>query len=285
VVHQRGHWLDALTQRWVRITGRRWNPLSDEWLSGPAGPVQGIGEDFFNALAGQLGLQVDEATAGRGLLDSIQPLLPEGSHPLHPGVIAFYERTSDFEVDAWSEWCGLFRPFGRMLAFLFSRRLQQLNVPLTGLDASQGMTSRVLKLRDPATHQTVRTAWVRSLKATGRVIYAGDYSIGWIQALGRPGVKVVFPLPNGNAIVLMRAEVTPDGALLLSSEGNGFGDAGFYFTVSSPTHRARYVKTMRETIRVYADGDADVRADHVLRIFGLVFLRLHYRLRAQRRID
>jgi hypothetical protein len=44
-------------------------------------------------------------------------------------VKQFYEQTSEYELDAWSEWCGLFRPFGRTLAVLFSRRLQQLNVP------------------------------------------------------------------------------------------------------------------------------------------------------------
>jgi hypothetical protein len=35
---------------------------------------------------------------------------------------------------------------------------------------------------------------------------------------------------------------------------------------------------MRESIRVFAD-DADVRADHVMWLWGATFLRLHYRLR------
>jgi hypothetical protein len=41
-------------------------------------------------------------------------------------------------IDCWSEWSSIFRPFGRLLAIVFSRRLQQLNVPLTGLDTSLG---------------------------------------------------------------------------------------------------------------------------------------------------
>jgi hypothetical protein len=117
------------------------------------------------------------------------------------------------------------------------------------------------------------------LLATGHVIYAGDYSIGSIPARGCAGVKVVFPLPNGNAIVLMHAEVAAEGSLTLASVGDGFGDAGFYFTLRHPQPRARYVKHMRETIRVYSSGDGGVRADHVLKLFGFVFLRLHYRLR------
>jgi hypothetical protein len=40
----------------------------------------------------------------------------------------------------------------------------------------------------------------------------------------------------------------------------------------------RYLRPMRESIRVYPAGDSEVRADHVMWIFGLVFLRLHYRL-------
>jgi hypothetical protein len=40
----------------------------------------------------------------------------------------------------------------------------------------------------------------------------------------------------------------------------------------------RYVRTMRESIRVYS-ADGGVRADHVMWIFGSVFLRLHYRMR------
>ena len=44
---------------------------------------------------------------------------------------------------------------------------------------------------------------------------------------------------------------------------------------------ARYVASMKDSIRVYAAPDAEgaVRADHVLTLWGATFLRLHYRLR------
>ena len=54
-------------------------------------------------------------------------------------------RTAAYELDSWAEWCGAFRPFGRLLALLFSRRLQQLNVPLTGLDTSRGVEASTFK--------------------------------------------------------------------------------------------------------------------------------------------
>lgn len=275
-----GHWLDLATQKWVWVTGRTFDPISESWLTAPAGPEKGIGEGFFEELAQREGWTVDESSTPRGLIDSMAALSSPVFDPtkLHPAVTAFYELTSEYQIDAWSEWSGVFRPFGWLLAVLFSRRLQQLNVPLTGLDASRGMTSRVLKLRGAAEAKAIRTAWVRSLKATGHVIYAGDYSVGLIPALGIQGVKVAFPLPNGNAIVLMRPEIGSDGSLTLSSIGKGFGDAGFYFTLHKPGLRARYLKHFRETIHVYASESEEVRADHVLKLFGVIFLRLHYRL-------
>ena len=96
-------------------------------------------------------------------------------------------------------------------------------------------------------------------------------------------VRVVFPLQNGNAIVIMRPVAHPDGSLTLISSGEKFGSPGFYFTVHRPdgTVSARYLRAMRETIHVY-ESDGGVRADHVLKLWGLTFLRLHYRLQRHR---
>ena len=44
---------------------------------------------------------------------------------LSKDVAQFYERTSEYDIDAWSEWSGPFRPLGSLLASLFSRRLEQ----------------------------------------------------------------------------------------------------------------------------------------------------------------
>jgi hypothetical protein len=38
---------------------------------------------------------------------------------------------------------------------------------------------------------------------------------------------------------------------------------------------------MTESIRVYAAGGGEVRADHTMWFAGLTFMRLHYRLRAR----
>jgi hypothetical protein len=280
----RGHLSDWVTQRWVRLTGRRVNRSRDPWLVAPTGDACGIGVDFFRHLARREGLEVRAGRAGdeAGLVADFHQLEAPDFDPatLHTDVIDFYTRTSAYELDAWAEWSAPFRPFGRLLARLFSRRLQQLNVPLSGLDTSRGVTSEVLRLVDPATGETRHTAWIRQLVGSGAVLYAGTYSLAPVPRRIGLCVKVAFPLPNGNAIVLMRPEAHPDGSLSLVSAGLTFGDPGFYFTQEERgVLKARYVRALQERITVYAAGGGEVRADHLLRLWGLAFLRLHYRLR------
>jgi hypothetical protein len=273
---RRGYLSDWTTQLWVRATGRRLNVRDSEWLLGPIGGTRQIGESYFAELAASEGLACVPAA---GLLPGFRQL--GLGDAVAPAVSDFYERTSDYDVDAWSEWSGIFRPFGAMLAVLFSRRLQQLNVPLSALDTARGMTSELLSLQTTG-GEVVLTAWIRKLQATRHVIYAGSYSTCLPPGSDEMHVKVVFPLPNGNAVVIMKPDVQQDGSLLLSSAGPRFGRAGFYFTVRLGQEAlvARYIKSLRETIHVYSSDRADeVRADHVLTLWGRTFLRIHYRLR------
>jgi hypothetical protein len=277
----RGHVVDWSTQRWVELTGRRVTLAECPWLEGPAGSPAGIGRDFFDSYTSANALRL-ERVAGGGLIPVFSILNSNAFNTgrISPAVVHFYQRTSEYELDAWSQWCGAFRPFGWALARIFSRRLQQLNVPLSNLDTSQGMTSRVMPVssRDGT---PVFTAWMRELIGTGNVIYAGAYSTCRVPGFDGRCVRVVFPLPNGNAIVIMRPIAHSDGSLTLVSSGDRFGDPGFYFTVrdANGAMDARYVRSFRETIHVYAPPEGGVRADHVLTIWGLTFLRLHYRLR------
>jgi hypothetical protein len=278
---KRGYLRDYLTQLWVRASGRPIRLSEYPWLGGPAGNTQSIGKEFFVQYAKERGLEVVR-TGVRGLIPNFKELGPrDDMHVVAKSVRQFYEQTSTYELDAWSDWNAFFKPFGGALAFLFSRRLQQMNVPLSPLDTSRGMTSQVVQLRDPLTGRIEQTAWIRELIGTGNVTYAGGYSVCRVPGAIHPCVKVVFPLPNGNAVVVMRVEPHPDGSLSVTSSGERFGDPGFYFTVQTGDGfaRARYVRTMRETIRVYDGGDGTVRGDHVLRLWGARFLRLHYRLR------
>lgn len=222
---RRGVLSDWITQRWVQATGKAVTVAEHPWLEGPVGDVDLIGSAFFRWLAERRKLDVVANGPGRGLLDDFSRLRGPTCNPddIDARVVAFYENTADFEFDVWSEWCGVFRPFGGALAAIFSR----------------------------------------------------------VPGFPGPCVKVVFPLPNGSAIVIMRPESEPGGSLVVRSTGARFGDPGFYFFVEQEPGRgwARYVRALQESIRVYADGAGALRADHDLRIWGMRFLRLHYRMR------
>ncbi|MGB6691622.1 MAG: hypothetical protein WBE76_27610 [Terracidiphilus sp.] len=279
---KRGNLSDWVTQQWVRATGRRISLKDHAWLDGPSGGTRKIGKSFFETYAIEKKLEIVRDRV-RGLIPDFSSL-QEGNTRLAAvasEVKSFYEQTSEFDLDAWSEWHGMFRPFGKALSLVFSSRLQQLNVPLSSLDSSKGMTSSVVQMMDPVSKTVVLTAWVRELRATNNVLYAGGYSICKVPGHPSPCVKVVFPLPNGNAIVLLKAEARGDGSLSIKSRGDRFGDPGFYFVVHDAAGMAwaRYVRSMKEEIHVYAAEGESVRTDHTLWLWGVTFLRLHYRMR------
>jgi hypothetical protein len=237
------------------------------WLDGPVGNIHQIGKDFFIDYAHRHNLLAVESGV-RGLVEDLTCLSRDGADfgLLAAPVREFYEHTSEYALDVWSQWHGLFQPFGSALAILFSRRLQQLNIPLSSLDSAKGMTSSVIQLRDPNSGRLLQTAWVRELNATRNVLYAGGYSICTVPGHSSPCIKVVFPLPNGNAMVIMKPQVHSDGSLSLTSAGDNFGDPGFYFVVHGEDGMvwARYLRSMKETIHVYAAESDTARADHIL---------------------
>lgn len=268
-----GYLPDAITQFWVRLTGHQFEIADCPWLDGPVGDTRRIGPDFFHRLATRSGACV---RPGSGLLSDVAPLVPNG-HPLDAAVADFYQHTADYSIDVWSEWDGFFKPFGVLLANIFSRRLEQLNVPLHSLEASRGMTSEIVEVVDEK-GVVSNVAWIRTLVASDRTIYCGNYSTCRVPQFDGTCLRVSFPLPNGNATVILRPEVQNDGSLVLTSSGEGFGDPGFYFVVRKDGRAsARYVRAMRERIHVYS-ADGDVRTDHELWFSGRRFLRLHYRL-------
>lgn len=272
--------LDKTTQLWVKLTGKRIDPIDYPWLTGPIGDPDEIGDKFIHRLAQEHDLEIVVNSRDSGLLDRMNELEFTDAELklLRPEVTDFYERTSNYEFEFWSEWCGFFRPFGWLLSILFSKRLQQLNLPLSSMDPSKGIDSQILKLRN--NEKTAWTVWFRKLKSNKRVIYSGIYTTCKPIGHQTPFLKVVFPLPNGNASVIMTKKVENDGSLLLSSDGKRFGDNGFYFYLTNKNgkHWAKYVRPMHEWIRVYVDDENVLRADHNLNFYGFRFLNLHYKM-------
>lgn len=273
--------LDKTTQLWVKLTGKKIDPIQYDWLVGPIGDPDKIGDKFITRLASENNLDIISNPPDSGLLENIRELgfSDQEINSIRPEIIKLYEKTSNYEFEFWSEWCGFFRPFGWILSILFSKRLQQLNLPLNSIESSKGIKSEILKLKNNG--QTSWTIWYRTLNSNKRVIYAGIYTTCRPTMYSIPLLKVVFPLPNGNASVIMTKKVESDGSLTLSSDGRQFGQNGFYFylTDKKGNHWAKYVRPMHEWIKVYVDEERILRADHNLNFYGLRFLTLHYKMR------
>jgi hypothetical protein len=275
---RRGDLVDWVTQRWVQITGRRVAIADAPWLAGPTGSVRGIGADFFAQWGERNGMRVLPPGPSDGLVDGLAALAGPAFDPtaVHPAIDDFYAHTAAFDLRIESRWSWPFRPVGWLIARLFARRLAQLNMPLSNRELRGGFESRIVRLADDA-GRVHHTAWVRTAVETGRPAFVGQYGTTIIPGYAGSCIKVVFPLPNGNAIIVLRPRVDPNAGFSLVSDGRRFGDPGFYFTVLAEPGLVwvRYVRTMKEQLSLRADGDA-IAASHRFAVFGLPFLELRY---------
>lgn len=272
----------AVIRTYVRLSGRTVRKADVPWLLGPIGPEGAIGDQAYQHVAEREGLTIDREAPNAGLLPDFGELAgPEFDvAKADPAVRHFYEHTGRYELDVWSETQFPGRLFLWLIVSTASRYMNQLNVPVFGLETSRGMTSEVLPLRD-ASGRAVHTGWQRRLLRSGRVIYSGFYTT--VRPPGEVSrcVKVVFPLPRGNATVILRPEYGRDGRFHLVSRGKRFGDAGFYRILELDAERlkVRHLKTLRERFDVYTDEEGVLRCDHELRFLGITMFRLHYRMR------
>ncbi len=271
--------VDRLTQRWVRATGRR-IPLGEHpWLDGPVGAPEVIGDEWVGREAVRQDARI---VAGGGLVGRFADLAGPGFDPslLRPAVTEFYERTSGWRLEAWSQWSAPAWPFGWLLSAVFARRLRQLSLPLRPLDAARGMDSDVQAAVRTDGRQ-VGAAWLRTLRANGDTVYSGWYGLVTLPGATRPSVRVVFPLPNGSLMVFLRPGVAADGALSLVSPPGTMGEDGTYLVVAAGggTDEAFVRRVpLHEEFLVYVDDEGVLRADHALDLWSLPVIRLHYRL-------
>ncbi len=272
--------MEWLIQLWVRSTGTRVAADEASWLAGPVGTNR-IGKAVYEAYAKSSGLQVVADGSPAGLLEDFDVLRGADFAPerVHPEVRRFYEQTSRYSLDSWSEWRGALKPFARMLIYFVSRDIEQLNLPMSPLDSSYGMSSEVIRLVDRRTGKTGYAGWLRRSLATDQVIYAGFYTAERPPNSEGPCVKTVFPLPGGSATVFLRPENQDDGSFKLISNGRRFGDPGYYrvHRVSERFLRAKYVP-IKEVIHVFVDSRDVLRAHHEFRFGPTRFLTLHYKI-------
>jgi hypothetical protein len=271
----------------IWIFGRTRKRADVAWLLGPIGGKT-IGDAPYQEVADSEGLTIERTSRAGGLVPSFEQLRCAGFDPdrAHPLVREFYEHTTDFAMDVWSKTyfpmnIGLF-----LLVSTISRMVNQLNFPMSPLDTAHGMSSEIINLRRP--DGSVRyTGWFRTLQAQQRVLYTGFYMTERSPTTGVPCVKVVFPMPNGNATVVLAPSLEPDGSFVLDSSGRKFGDAGFYRVQARGADRLRvwHVKQLKEHFRVFVDVRGTLRCDHIVKFLGMRVLQLHYKMtRIEQRI-
>lgn len=270
--------ITACINLWLR-TGKRLRYADNPWLRGPMADTMRIGPDFYRVFAKQEGLEVRRVPDGGLVTDFTRAVAEDAPNRsnLHPAVVHFYEHAAAYRFEVWSEWSGLWSWAARALIYLVSREMDQMNIPLHPLETSRGMSNDVIHLCDPETGKLVHACWLRRTRKTGRVVYAGFYSDVRIE--GRPYVRVSFPVQHGNATVLLRVDVQPDGSVILVSRGKGIGDAGYYRVRRSGREavRVKYVP-LKETIHVFVDDEGVLRTDHIFYFWRSKFLHLHYKM-------
>ena len=267
---------DWLSQCWNITVGRRIKSGNDDWLLGPTGNIGGIADHFIAGLAQSEGLTIHRNEKNAGLMDSFESFA--GIENLNRKIARFYQNTSDYDFDVWTQWKPIFGSFACLVAKLFTQRIQQLNLPQAPLETSYGIKSEIIILRDE-TGRRCYTIWFRRSKKSGEVIYAGVYSDCEIPS-GEKCLKIIFPLPQGSATVIMRLSTDSRGNLELLSKGKTYGDPGFYFIVedSKAVKWKNYLRSFHERIFVYEDSEGVLRADHSMSVWGLKAYELHYKL-------
>ncbi len=279
--------LDGGIQIWVRITGKRIRKVDAPWLCCPLGEGGRIGTGIYERIARDENLQI-RVPPGAGLIPDFNALRGPGFNPdaIHPAIRHFYERAAAYHLEVWTEVSLIGRLFLWLLVEFISRRMEQLNFPISSLEVAKGMSSEVVQLLDPGSGRLAYTGWLRRLKSSGYVIYAGLYSVVSVPGEKIPCVKVTFPC-NGSANVYLRPVEHPDGSFGLDSSGSFWGRSGFYRLVRSGADhwRVRYVKSLHELFHVYVDDEGVLRTEHAISFLGLTIIRLHYKISLARNLE
>jgi hypothetical protein len=263
----------------IRIFGRRHERADVRWLAGPVGG-ETIGDRCYEETAAAEGLTLERNARAGGLIPRFEVLASSTFDPrrVHPKIRDFYENTHAYRLDTWATTHFPARLALWALVSTISRRVDQLNFPLDGLETARGMTSEIVLLRER--DGSIRyTGWFRKLQSSGRVIYTGFYMTERPPLQEGACVKVVFPMPNGNATVILRPENDESSGFRLASIGRAFGDAGFYrMQRAGSALRVWRIVSLHETFRLYVDEEETVRCEHDVRFLGLRVLTLHYRI-------
>lgn len=270
---------DWLTQQWVILFGQKIDTSEHKWLLGPFGELNGIGIKFIKQLAEKEYLEIDDQKNGKGLIQSIHQLnLSEKEmEVLSLNVIDFYQNTAVYELKLKVKWHPFFKIFGSLLRVIFSKRIEQLNVPTRNTENSEKLTSEIIHLKDTKTNEVKRTIWLRF--QSRQVVYSGVYETCVLPS-GKTCIKAIFPLPNGSATVILTPKVGKNGELILESAGNRIGNSGFYFLVKDSKGQlwTKYIKSFKDKLVVRSENDK-LTASQTFTLWNLKVLKFDYEIK------
>jgi len=271
----------------VRLTGKKIQKSEAAWLDCILGKPGVIGTGVYQRIAEEEKLEISQPPDA-GLIPSFESLRGPSFDPerVDPRIRHFYEHTALYKLEVWSEvyFAGKFVLW--LLVEFISRRMDQLNFPISSLEVAKGMTSEIVQLHEPRSGRLAYTGWLRRFRSTGKVIYAGIYSVTPMPGEANPCVKVTFPC-YGSSSVYLRPCAYADGTFGLVSTGAAFGRSGFYRIVESGAEhwRVRNFTTLHEIFHVYADEDGILRTDHEITFVGLTILKLHYKMTLAKNVN
>lgn len=272
---------DWITQQWVIFFGEKIDKTEHHWLLGPFGCTNGIGLKFIKQLAEKEHLIIGNKKNNKGLIASIDQLNLSSNelNALSQDVIDFYQNTSNYELRLKAKWNPLFKGFGILVSTIFSKRIEQLNVPMKNVEDSSGLTSEIIQLFDPKTNEVRRTVWLRTFKSTGQIVYSGVYETCTIPS-GKTCIKAIFPLPNGNATVILTPRIGKNGELILDSAGQKIGDSGFYFLLKDTEEQlwTKFIKSFKDKLVVKSFNNR-ITATQTLTLWSLKVLKFEYEIK------
>ncbi|SEH72335.1 hypothetical protein SAMN02927937_01058 [Paenimyroides aquimaris] len=267
---------DWFTQQWVIIRGKKIEPKDFPWLIGPFGTINAFGEDLICQLAEKEQLTIQRNASSQGILESIGlfNFAETDLEKLSKKVIDFYENTSEYNLSLTVKWNPFFKFFGLLLNSFFSDRINQLNVPLKANQNIKPLKSEIVTLSDSKTHKIKYTIWLRT--SENKIMYSGIYGTCKLPS-GKSCIKVIFPLPQGNATVIMIPKIGKDGALILESSGKKIGDPGFYFLLKDAknVHWTKFIASFRDRLIINEEKDI-IYAEQTLTLWKQTVLKFNY---------
>ncbi len=233
-----------------------WTPASREGYSFPISSIRGkwsIGERILE------GNKTSELYSG--LVDNMSIYIDRKK--LAPTISDFYENTNNYRLFASVRWHSWFKPLAAVY-HLFSKRVQQLNLPLSQEELE--MTGNIVSIVDG---REKTRAWVRKIKE--EVIFVALYSFHHTSE--KTYMNIALPLPWSSMIGVLELRQSKR-KLTLTSQATVDSDAGIYLALGKNLFKL----PIHERFEVKETSPKHLSALHRMWIFGVPFLTITYRI-------